>query len=246
MQGGLKEKGMFIRSFFFTSRRGCAINNSGKKMNIPQIVISLFVLLFAISIHEAAHGWAANKMGDPTAYSLGRVSLNPLVHIDPLGTIILPAMMIIMGAPPFGWAKPVPVNPLNLRNPRKDNLIISAAGPLSNISVAILAFIGLQIMKAANPMIIYQGTGVSSLMTGLFLILYYFVLINVILAVFNMIPIPPLDGGGIVMGFLSPEAAEKYERIQPYGFFIVILLLMTGIIGRILGFVMNIVNMFIF
>jgi Zn-dependent protease len=211
---------------------------------LPSIIISLFVVLFAITIHEAAHGWAAYKMGDPTAYSMGRVTLNPIAHIDLFGTIILPVLMVIMGAPPFGWAKPVPVNPYNLKNPRRDNLIISAVGPLSNLSVALVAFIMIQILKAANPNLLYGDY--SSLLSGLFMILYYFVLINVILAVFNMIPIPPLDGSGVLMGFLSPEAAQKYERLQPYGFFIVLLLLMTGIIGRILGFIMGIINLFIF
>jgi len=211
---------------------------------IPSIIISLFVVLFAITIHEAAHGLAAYKMGDPTAYSMGRVTLNPIAHIDPFGTIVLPVLMVIMGAPPFGWAKPVPVNPYNLKNPRRDNLIISAAGPLSNLTVALLAFILIQILKAANPNMLYGDY--TSLLSGLFMILYYFVLINVILAVFNMIPIPPLDGSGVLMGFLTPEAAQKYERIQPYGFFIVLLLLMTGIISRILGFIMGIINIFIF
>ena len=110
-------------------------------MNILTIAISLFVILFAITIHEAAHGWAANRLGDPTAQMLGRVTLNPIPHIDPIGTVLLPAMLVIMGAPPFGWAKPVPVNPLNLKNPKKDNLYISAAGPIANFAVAFLAII---------------------------------------------------------------------------------------------------------
>jgi Zn-dependent protease len=215
-----------------------------KMTAIPSIIISLFVVLFAITIHEAAHGLVAYKMGDPTAYSMGRVTLNPIAHIDPFGTIILPVLMVIMGAPPFGWAKPVPVNPYNLKNPRRDNLFISAAGPLSNLSVALIAFILIQILKTANPNVLYGDY--TSLMSGVFMVLYYFVLINVILAVFNMIPIPPLDGSGVLMGFLTPEAAQTYERIQPYGFFIVLFLLMTGIIGRILGFIVGIINIFIF
>jgi Zn-dependent protease len=215
-----------------------------KMTAIPSIIIRLFVVLFAITIHEAAHGLVAYKMGDPTAYSMGRVTLNPIAHIDPFGTIILPVLMVIMGAPPFGWAKPVPVNPYNLKNPRRDNLFISAAGPLSNLSVALIAFILIQILKTANPNVLYGDY--TSLMSGVFMVLYYFVLINVILAVFNMIPIPPLDGSGVLMGFLTPEAAQTYERIQPYGFFIVLFLLMTGIIGRILGFIVGIINIFIF
>ena len=215
-------------------------------MDIPTIIISLFVVLFAITIHEASHGWAAYKMGDPTAHALGRITLNPIAHIDPVGTILLPVILIIMGAPPFGWAKPVPVNPFNLRNPRRDNLLISAAGPLSNLSVALIAFVLLQILKLANPDVMLMRGGTPSLGNGLFLILYYTILINVILAVFNMIPIPPLDGSGVLMGLISEEAAEKYEQIRPYGFIILILLIMTGIIGRILGVIMGIVNIFIF
>jgi len=215
-------------------------------MDIPSIIISLFVVLFAITIHEAAHGWAAYKMGDPTAHALGRITLNPIAHIDPIGTILLPLILVIMGAPPFGWAKPVPVNPFNLKNPRRDNLVISAAGPLSNFSVALIAFILLQMLKLANPDVLMMRGGTPSLGNGLFLILYYTILINVILAVFNLIPIPPLDGSGVLMGLISEEAAAKYEQIRPYGFIILILLIMTGFIGRILGFIMGIVNIFIF
>ncbi len=215
-------------------------------MDIPSIIISLFVVLFAITIHEAAHGWAAYKMGDPTAHALGRITLNPIAHIDPIGTILLPLILVIMGAPPFGWAKPVPVNPFNLRNPRRDNLVISAAGPLSNFSVALIAFILLQMLKLANPDVLMMRGGTPSLGNGLFLILYYTILINVILAVFNLIPIPPLDGSGVLMGLISEEAAAKYEQIRPYGFIILILLIMTGFIGRILGFIMGVVNIFIF
>jgi Zn-dependent protease len=215
-------------------------------MDIPTIIISLFTVLFAITIHEASHGWAAYKMGDPTAHALGRITLNPIAHIDPIGTILLPVMLIIMGAPPFGWAKPVPVNPFNLRNPRRDNLLISAAGPVSNFSVALIAFMLLQMLKLANPDVLIMRGGTPSLGNGLFLILYYTILINVILAVFNLIPIPPLDGSGILMGLISEEAAGKYEQIRPYGFIILILLIMTGFIGRILGFIMGIVNIFIF
>ncbi|MBN1225123.1 MAG: site-2 protease family protein [Candidatus Aminicenantes bacterium] len=215
-------------------------------MDIAQIIISLFVVLFAITIHEASHGWAAYKMGDPTAHALGRITLNPIAHIDPVGTVLLPLILVIMGAPPFGWAKPVPVNPYNLKNPRRDNLLISAAGPISNFSVALIAFLAIQLLKVGNPGLTLGRGALSSLGSGLFLILYYTILINVILAVFNLIPIPPLDGSGVLMGLLPPEAAEKYEQLRPYGFIILILLIMTGIIGKILGIIMGFVNLFIF
>ena len=215
-------------------------------MDIFAIALQLFSILFAITVHEASHGWAANKLGDPTAKIMGRVTLNPVAHIDPIGTVLLPVMLVIMGAPPFGWAKPVPVNPMNLRNPRRDNLLISAAGPLSNISVAILAFFGILVLKGLNPSLLMGRGGLLSLGSGLFLILYYTVLINVILAIFNLIPIPPLDGSGVLMGLISEEAAQKYEQIRPFGFIILIFLIMTGFIGRILGFIMGIVNAFIF
>lgn len=215
-------------------------------MNIISYVIMAFVFLFAITVHEAAHGWAALKLGDPTAYQLGRVTLNPIAHIDPIGTIIFPLLMIVMRSPIlFGWAKPVPVNPLNLRNPRRDNLLISAAGPLSNLSVACLAFLGIIILKSLSPEAFVEKGILFHLISGISSILYWTIMINVILAVFNLIPVPPLDGSGVLMGLLSDEAAMKYEKIRPYGFIIIILLLMTGILGRIFGLIFRIINFFI-
>jgi Zn-dependent protease len=213
-------------------------------MSIVSIVISLFVLLFAITIHEAAHGWAALKMGDPTASSLGRITLNPLAHIDPIGTVLLPLILVIVGAPPFGWAKPVPVNPLNLRNPRRDNLWISAAGPFSNLTVAALALVGIVFLKILSPnvsqflkaFLLGRGALPSGFypLEGLALILFFGVLVNTYLAVFNLIPVPPLDGSGVLMGLLSEEAAAKYDRIRPFGFLIVIGLIYLGLLNLII------------
>ena len=212
-------------------------------MDIISIVVSLFVLLFAITVHEASHGWTANKMGDPTAANMGRVTLNPLAHIDPVGTVILPIILVLLRFPAFGWAKPVPVNPFNLKNPRRDNLWISAAGPISNMLVGGASLFGIIILKLIHPQAKYflanflrgQGGLPSGFqpLEGLTLILFYAVLINTYLAVFNLIPIPPLDGSGVLMGLLSYEAAQKYERLRPYGFIIVLILIYMGFLSII-------------
>jgi Zn-dependent protease len=225
-------------------------------MNVISYVIMGFALLFAITVHEASHGWAANKLGDPTALSLGRVTLNPIAHIDPIGTIIFPFILIMMGAPPFGWAKPVPVNPLNLRNPRRDNLWISAAGPASNLSVAAISLIVIVILKIINPNVTYflrvSLFGASGLpkgfypIEGLALILYFIVYINCLLAVFNLIPIPPLDGSGILMGFLSDEAAQRYDRIRPFGFIILLALIYLGLLRIVMLPISMIINAIVF
>ena len=213
-------------------------------MNPIEIAISLFVLLFAITVHEASHGWAAKRMGDPTAFDLGRVSLNPLVHIDPIGTVVLPLMLVLIGAPAFGWAKPVPVNPYNLRHPRRDNLVISAAGPAANLLTSIGAMVLLLVLKFTVPgvraflqspalfrAILPQG---FYPLQGLALILYFAVIINIYLAAFNMIPVPPLDGSGILLGILSERAAARYDKFRPYGFFIVLALLYLNVLDIII------------
>ncbi len=213
-------------------------------MNPITLIISLFVLLFAITIHEAAHGWAAHKFGDDTALRLGRVSLNPIVHIDPIGTVLFPLILVIVGAPAFGWAKPVPVNTFNLRNPRRDNLWISAAGPASNLMVAAFSLLAILLLKTASPGVAdflrFSLVGRGGLprgfypIEGLTLILFYGVLVNIYLAVFNLIPVPPLDGSGVLMGILSDEAARKFDRLRPYGFLIVMALIYLGLLQIII------------
>jgi len=213
-------------------------------MDIFSIIISVFVILFAITIHEAAHGWAAYKLGDPTAHIMGRITLNPVPHIDPIGTVLMPAVLIIMGAPPFGWAKPVPVNPANLKNPKRDNMLISAAGPASNLIAAFISLVLIIFLKSFNPNVSYflrsflMGRGGIQggfrPLEGLAVILFYAVFLNILLAVFNLIPIPPLDGSGIMTGFLSDEASRTYDKIRPFGFIIIIALIYLGLLNVIL------------
>ena len=212
-------------------------------MNIAQIATQLIVILFAITIHEAAHGWAANKLGDPTAMIMGRVTLNPIAHIDPIGTVLLPLLLVIMRAPPFGWAKPVPVNPMNLKNPKKDHLLISAAGPVSNFCVAIVAGIILKILLTITGNTAPPGFNITQVLVT---ILYYSVLLNVFLAVFNLIPIPPLDGSGILLGLVSEEAAQKIEQLRPYGFIIVIGMMWLGVLTFIFRPIQIIINLLLF
>ena len=217
-------------------------------MSVISIVIQLFVVLFAITVHEASHGWAANKFGDPTAYNLGRVTLNPIAHIDPFGTILLPLLLSLARMPAFGWAKPVPVNPYNLRNPRRDNLWISFAGPAANLTVAASAYVVLMILKLTSGRIDYflkvminsffrqMGFALPILqrgfypLEGLALILLFMILLNSYFALFNLIPIPPLDGSGILMGLMSDGAASRFDRIRPFGFIIVLMLIYMGLL----------------
>jgi len=197
------------------------------------IFISLVALLIAVVLHEYSHGWVAERFGDPTARLAGRLTLNPLAHLDPLGSVILPLIFILTGLPGFGWAKPVPVNFQALRNPKRDMIWVALAGPLTNIILALIASILLRI-GIINP---------SSLLETL---LVNIVIINLILAIFNLVPIPPLDGSRIVMGILPASIAYRYSKLEPIGFFIVIFLLYIGFLsGFILPIVYSLVRLFL-
>ena len=186
------------------------------------ILTSLPIFLIAIVIHEYAHGWMAYKLGDPTAKYAGRLTLNPLAHIDPMGTILLPAMLVLMGSPiVFGWAKPVPVNFSALRRPKQDMLWVSLAGIGANILLAI--FLSFLLGMRLFPVNSYGQ-----------LFLTYGILINLVLAVFNAIPIPPLDGSKIMISLLPKELAYSYMQLERYGFLILIGLLWIGLLNKII------------
>jgi Zn-dependent protease len=198
---------------------------------IIEIILQLAVFAVAISVHESAHAWMADRLGDPTARYQGRISLNPIRHIDPIGTIIFPVILAFIGGPVFGWAKPVPVDPYNFRNPRKDNLLVSAAGPVSNILTATAGILVFLILKDFG-IINLSGYAQPGVKIAVFFFLYL-ILINIFLAIFNLIPVPPLDGSGILEGVLSGEALRFYEKMRPYGFIILLAIIYTGALNLI-------------
>ncbi len=195
---------------------------------VQQLAVWALPVLFAITVHEVAHGWVARQLGDPTAMMLGRLTLNPLKHIDPIGTVLVPIALLFLGGVLFGWAKPVPITTENLRNPKRDMALVAAAGPLANL---LMALIWALIMKLVLVM--------SGSFAGLALPLSYMcvagITINVILLVLNLLPIPPLDGSRVVSGLLPGPWAWQYNRIEPYGLFILLGLMLAGILGKVLS-----------
>lgn len=192
-------------------------------IDFAQVFISFIVLLFSLTVHEAAHAITADRLGDPTARLLGRVSLNPMVHADLVGTVLFPLVAIATGVPLIGWAKPVPVVARNLRSPRRDFVLVAAAGPVSNIVLAFLAAAALSVLSV-SPMTI----GEPNLSVPTATLLSRAVRINVLLAVFNLLPIPPLDGGNVVRGLLPPALVRPFDALRPYGFLVLYALMLTG------------------
>jgi len=198
-------------------------------MNIvQQFIIWALPVLFAITVHEVAHGWVASKLGDPTALMLGRLTLNPIKHIDPIGTILVPAVLLYLGGFIFGWAKPVPVTWRNLKHPKRDMVLVTIAGPLANLLMAIFwgmaAKLGYmwvsEIPRFAMPLIYMGKAGI---------------IINTLLMVLNLIPIPPLDGSKVLMGLLPNRYSYYIALLEPYGFFILLALIFTGVLFKIMG-----------
>jgi len=197
------------------------------KLHWEALLLGYPLLLLALTVHESAHAWTADRFGDPTARFMGRVSLNPLVHVDLFGTVVFPILAFLTAFPMIGWAKPVPVNPRQLRNPSRDGMIISLAGPASNVLLAILFFA----LYAA-----FRLSGVFGLVPPLFReplfnIFLYGTLLNALLALFNLLPVPPLDGSHVVEHFLPYSWRQAYEAIRPYSFFLLLGLFMFGMLN---------------
>ncbi len=190
-------------------------------------VISVVVLLFSVIVHEVAHGFVAYKRGDSTAKLMGRLTLNPIYHIDIFGSIILPACLLLVGAPAFGWAKPVPVNMYNLKNPKRDMIFVSLAGVTANFLLAVIA--------GAIMFLIRSSGAEVSVLYSIYIIMQYVIVINIVLMIFNLIPVPPLDGSRVVLFLLPRDLAQKYAKIERYGFWIILILLMTNILWKIIG-----------
>ena len=195
---------------------------------LQRLSVWILPVLFAITVHEVSHGWVAKQLGDPTAERLGRLTLNPIKHIDPVGTILVPGLLLILGGFVFGWAKPVPVTWENLRHPKRDMALVAVAGPAANLLMALLW----AILAKISTMLPETAAWVAM---PLYLMGMAGIFINLVLMVLNLLPIPPLDGGRVAVGLLPGPWAWQLSRVEPYGFFVLLGLIATGLLGYILG-----------
>lgn len=220
-----------------------------------EVVMWVGVLLVALSVHESAHAWTADRLGDPTARQLGRVSLNPLVHADLFGTLLFPLIGLATLGVAFGWAKPVPVNTRNLRNPRRDHTLVAAAGPLSNVALAVICFVFLFVLKSSSDSMellvnqamrgFGQANGAEGVIVTLASIADKGLIINILLAIFNMIPVAPLDGAAVVSGLLPAPLVRPFEAVQQFGFIILIAMLVWGLPAYVFNPVLGTVRSFL-
>ena len=195
--------------------------SEGRGIILELVAVRVLVLLFSVVVHEVAHGWVAYRLGDPTAFEKGRLTLNPIPHIDPVGSIIVPALLSMTGTIIMGWAKPVPVHPGRLNNPHNDHPKVAAAGPLSNLLLALVFALALGVSVGVSG-VPAGGADTPTLSRFLFTMFQTGILINVVLALFNLLPLPPLDGSWILSRFLPPDARAWYENLRRYGMLIVV------------------------
>jgi Zn-dependent protease len=191
-------------------------------LDLVRIGLMLAVLVSSLTVHEAAHAWAADRLGDSTARRLGRLTLNPIPHIDPIGTLLFPILAATTGLPLIGWAKPVPVDMRNLQAPRRDFALIAAAGPASNLALAVAGAVVVGVLPRGD-------------WNAVFVLVLGFVSLNVLLALFNMLPVPPLDGGNVLIGLLPEAAARVVERLRPYGIIVLYALMLSGALWTLIG-----------
>jgi Zn-dependent protease len=206
---------------------------------VEKIIVWTIPVLFAITVHEVAHGWVASRLGDQTAKSMGRLTLNPLKHIDPIGTVVLPLVLLYIGGFIFGWAKPVPVNWQNLRHPRRDMALVAAAGPCANLVMLVLwaLLAKLLVVVIQKPVWIMELILIMSSVG---------ITINIILMVLNLFPLLPLDGGRIMTSLLPPGLAVIYSRLERFGLLLLVLLIASGVLGNILGPVVSSMEGFVY
>ena len=208
---------------------------------IGQFILYMVALIFSLSVHESAHAWTSNYFGDDLARLQGRISLNPMVHVDPIGTLLFPAISFFTGAPLIGWAKPTPVNPLRWRNKRVANFWVSVAGVICNFIIAIVAGVIIRILLFTHLIDLGMGTGQglfvpgseSLILEGAVQLLTTFFILNVALGIFNLIPIPPLDGHWVLYHLLPPAAAAAFDQLRPYGFIVLYAMMFTGVFSYI-------------